>query len=52
MKQKELNKTFMMISTGKNGSVSMVYTKIFQRFKSLLIRRDREYISWTKTTHS
>ena len=31
MKQKELTKTFMMISNWKNPLVPMVYTKIYQR---------------------
>ena len=33
MKQKELIKTFMMISNWKNTSVSIVHTKIFKRCK-------------------
>ena len=34
MNQKELTKSFMMISIlKKNALVSMVYTKVFQRFK-------------------
>ena len=33
VKQKELTKPFMTISYWKNPLVSMVYTKIFQRFK-------------------
>ena len=32
MKRKKLTKTFMMIQIGKK-MVSMVYTKIYQRFK-------------------
>ena len=36
MKQKELTKTFMMIE--KTHSVSMMYTKILQRFKDLVTR--------------
>ena len=31
-KRKELNKTFKMISNWKNTLVSMVHTKIWQRF--------------------
>ena len=33
MNQKELTKIFMMISNWKNPSVSVVHTKLFQRFK-------------------
>ena len=33
MKEKELSMTFMMVSNGKNPLISMVYTKVFQRFK-------------------
>ena len=33
IKQKELTKTAMMILNWKNPLVSMVFTKIFQRFR-------------------